>query len=456
MRSAPAYALAGALAFAGAGLGAYAVAQNAAEQQLDAAVAELREALGPQGSVTWRERRVEPVTGRAEFLGLVVSKEDRKAEAESLALTGLRPDGVAEAVARGVRFTESDGIAEIESVSVAGLTVPPRSLIAQGPSAFFAQFRLDRAEIVGLSVDADQDVVIARAVVEQVGGGRPGKLTITGLAVDAEGADRVDEVEIAGLTLTGIDLAATFAALAEDREPPRPRGSVTFEATEVVLGHEGNPVGRMDAFRIASSEPRPGVTAASFAITGLRAEAVQELAEQLRAYGYDALTADLAIEGSWDETARRLEVGTLRLGARDVGTLGIAFALGGLPEDPSKAGIGDLMGATVESLSLSWADESLYGRVLRVQAQQGGTTAEQLRTQVGMMAGMFLVSPGPASPALDAVREAVMRFIGQTATTLELTAKPAQPVPVAMVPQLAGQGGPAQVVSAFGITAAAR
>ena len=93
-------------------------------------------------------------------------------------------------------------------------------------------------------------------------------------------------------------------------------------------------------------------------------------------------------------------------------------------------------------------------RAVRSQAQRTGTTEQAVRDQYAQMVGATL-SSGTSNPALDGLREVLMRFIRGEITTVEIDARPTAPVPFTALGQTAQQG-PAPLVRQLGITATGR
>ena len=79
------------------------------------------------------------------------------------------------------------------------------------------------------------------------------------------------------------------------------------------------------------------------------------------------------------------------------------------------------------SAALRYVDQSLYGRYVRQQAREMRVSEQEARNQQAETAEMMLGALGKG-PGLDAVRQAVGRFLRGEAREVEITLRPAEPV----------------------------
>ncbi|MCR0981708.1 hypothetical protein [Roseomonas populi] len=167
------------------GLGA--LAQAEADRQLDAAIARLRTALGPDAVVEWRERRVDPVTGAARLAGVTVRQGPNRLTAEEITLSGLAEDRVAQAVANGVRLEEAKRgdapgpmVATLGRVTLAGFVLPPAT---PGGPVNWSAATLESGQAEGLRVEAPGrgEASLGRASVTGYAPGRLGEAVLEGL-----------------------------------------------------------------------------------------------------------------------------------------------------------------------------------------------------------------------------------------------------------------------------------
>ncbi len=140
------------------------------------------------------------------------------------------------------------------------------------------------------------------------------------------------------------------------------------------------------------------------------------------------------------------------LGVRQLGAIALALGIDGYT--PEAAQRNDPSRMRLLNARLRYVDQSLYGRAVRTQAQRTGTTEQAVRDQYAQMVGATLSSGSP-SPALDGLREVLLRFIRGEINLVEVEARPTGPVPFLALGQTAQQG-PAAVVRQLGITATGR
>lgn len=471
MRGITTIAVAGVVIAAAAGGATYALAQAEAERRLAEAIAEVRAALPPDAEFSIRETRVEPATGVARLRDVSLRRGGNAMSIAELTLAGLRDDGVAEAVAQGLRIADAAQTMTAERVVLAGLTVPRRRAApedklgaAPAPPDFDpAAIRLDRGEIAALALDGEVTATLGGLMLEEYGAGRPSRLTLTALEGRGFDAGQVESFRLGRLVLQGVDLAAAAAAGVAGGPPPRSDGRQSLEAGPFALaGAGGGPLGGFESLRVVGEDgARPGVKTLDLALDGLRAELAGTQGEGLRRLGYtEAPTGDLGLQGSFDTGSGDLEVARLRLVGRGMGALSLSWRLAGVP--PLDA-VGDLDWARamqtmrLVSAGLRYEEDTLFTRLLRQQAKEQRRTEAQMRQQWAQMAGMALAAPpggAKPSPRLEALREAVTRFIREP-RAIEIAAQPAKPLPLL---ELGGamDGGPARAAETLGLSAAAK
>ena len=446
------------------------------------AVRRLRQLLGADTRLAYASAEViDPARGSARLREVVLTRADRSAAIAELTLDGLRDDGVTEAILRGVLLREgaAPGAAgdqsRIERVRIANLGVT-RPAPGQPPRPDMMRF--DQLRIEGLSVGGDTPVALASLTVEDYGNGRPGRLALEGLEVRQPGqAGPVDRVSLGRLTLRGIDLAAYFAAAVAKQAPPRTVGSAALEAEDLVLGRGDQRVGGLAALSLSGESPPAVATGAETGRLALRGISVQPfpgLAEWMQRFGYRELVGDMTMDVRIDRAAQRMEIGSLSLAARDIGALGFAMTLEGVNAEETDPAA--LLGARLASMRLRFVDQSLYGRFVRMQAQQTRRTEQQVREELAAQARALFERPqggggrggapggapggkggGPAASGSTTMEigNAVQRFLRGQAREIEIAAQPARPVPFSDLQGMAA-GGPDALQQALGLTVTTR
>jgi hypothetical protein len=295
-------------------------------------------------------------------------------------------------------------------------------------------------------------VALAEASLEEYGTGRTGRLSLAGLDVTPPAGQAVDRVRLGRLAVRGIDLATSMAAMVAQQPPPRPTGRYVMEADTLVVGTDARPMGGMASLRLSGEAVQGGPEVSSLAVRDVRVEPFPMLAPWLRRYGYQALQLDLSAEGRYEPQSGRVTVSSISLAGRDIGALALSFVMDGLT--PEAAARHDVAGMRLISAALRYADQSLLQRVLREQARGSRVPEQQLREQYAAMAGGLLTAPGNA-PGMEAIRDAVTRFIRGQAQELTVTAEPASPLPFSDM-QAGPPTSPAEAQRVFGLGATAR
>ncbi|MBP0491899.1 hypothetical protein [Roseomonas indoligenes] len=207
-------------------IAAGALAQAEADRQLNAAIARLRTALGPDAQVEWRERQVDPVTGAARLAGVTVRQGPNRLTMEEVTLNGLAEDRVAAATASGVRLEEAKRgdapgpmVATLGRVTLAGLVLPPG---APGKPVDWSAAAIESGQAEGLRVEATGrgEAALGRLSVSGYAPGRLGEAVLEGLTfVDrSKGETRMalGRARLAGAVVPRIGAEVDPWALAAD------------------------------------------------------------------------------------------------------------------------------------------------------------------------------------------------------------------------------------------------
>lgn len=381
---------------------------------------------------------------------VVLTQGAERTTIASLTLIGLRPDGVARLQARNVAAVTPSGpvgIASIEATGVAVRRRPP----GQTPQA--DDVKLSTLVVENFSGPGRPSFTLGRVTVNNWGIGRRTEGEITGMAFTGIPDNPIDAFTVARLAISGPDMASLSTALAQRRAPatlPAGRQSAALEG--VVMRGGGVTLGGLESLTMEADTDAQGSGSGRLALRGLTAERAPPTAEFFDTVGLDRLDSSLSFEGSYDAATGRLLLPAFALGVRELGAIALALGIDGYTPDAAQRS--DPSRIRVLNARLRYADQSLYGRAVRTQAQRTGVTEQAVRDQYAQMVGATLTSATP-SPALDGLREVLLRFIRGEINLVEVEARPSVPVPFMALGPTAQQG-PAAVVRQLGITATGR
>ncbi|MBI0534569.1 hypothetical protein D9599_03165 [Roseomonas sp. KE2513] len=221
-----------------------ALAQAEGERQFDAAVARLRAGMGPDGTIEWASRSIDPVTGRVRLQGVTLRHGTERLTAEDATLENLATDRVGSAVLNKVRVeapgaagTKDPMVATAARVTFSALVLPA---IAGGPAVDWSAAAAEAATLEAVRVETP-GVAEAELGRLQLSGYAPGSLR----EATAEGftfTDRTDGVtrvqvgraRLAGATVPRVGqpfdpwALAADAALIEGAEMSSEKDQVAF------------------------------------------------------------------------------------------------------------------------------------------------------------------------------------------------------------------------------------
>lgn len=370
---------------------------------------------------------------------------------ERLVLDNPTAEGLRRGEARGIRGETSGGPFTLAEFDIEGLAMLPlragQGMNERDPD----QITLGGLRLAGLEVEGETRVSLREFVLSGWQTGRAGRVGFQGLRVRMPGGP-VTEVGVDRAGVEGLDLAALMqAAVRNQTPPPPPAGRQAYRVDGVTVGREGRTLGGLGSLVVEGQTQASGAAAGRLTIHDASLEHFPEVAAALDAVGLRRLSMELSIEAAFSPVAGRLEVSTLAFGVRDLGALALGWVMHGVEmagamTDPTRI--------ELHEARLRYADQSLYERTLRDQAQRERTTPERIRQQHAQMIGAFL-TPSRPDPAVDEVRNALLRFIGGQAREVEINVRPARAVTMTELQPLLG-GGPSEVVRGLGITANAR
>lgn len=241
--------------------------------------------------------------------------------------------------------------------------------------------------------------------------------------------------------------------------------SLAFNGFAVELG--GNPVFSWDTMATTIAGPEAdGTLRSTSTIDGIYAnlKAIpdpksQEMFNQL---GYETVTGSASGSGSYNPNTGTVDVTDTILKLKDMFDMSFSYQVTGYtPEVANKLSLAqqqmqkgvppqqaygailtDLIGVKLAGLDLSLTDRSLTGKLLDLQAQQMGTTGEQLAQAAPMMLGMGMGGLGMPQ-FTEMVTNAIGTFLKEKGT-LSVVAAPPEPVSIVDL-FLKGQANPAVV-----------
>ncbi|WP_011580462.1 MULTISPECIES: hypothetical protein [Chelativorans] len=187
--------------------------------------------------------------------------------------------------------------------------------------------------------------------------------------------------------------------------------------------------------------------------------------------GYQQITGSASMEGRWQPSDGRLTLSRYEAVIDDAGTLSFLFDLSGYtPQfiqaaaeiakemDQSRgdqqqaaqgmAMLGLLQQLTFHGTAIRFTDNSLTGKLLDYQAEQMGSTPDAL---IGQAKAIIPAQLGPylGAEAAESVAEAVGTFL-ENPENIEISAKPENPVPLAML-AAAAMASPEMLVKQIGL-----
>jgi hypothetical protein len=410
----------------------------------------LRGLLGPEVAFGYREasQAGEAVT----LLGAELRREGSRLLVERLLLDRLTPEGIRLAEARGVRAETPEGPFAIEAIDLAGLALLPLDPGQAPADRMPHQVALESLAVTGFALGGAQPAALARLDLAGWRPGQPTRLALQGLDVALPPGGPVDRLRLDRAGVDGHDLASLLGAAIRGETPPAPGAGRQVKLAEgLVVLREGRAVGGIARLLADSDTAADGAARARLQVHDAFIEDLPGAEVLFDAIGLRRLSLELAVEGSYAPDTRRLAVPTFGFGVRDLG----ALALGGVFEgiDPG-AGTPDPEQVRLLVGGVRYLDQSLYGRVVANEARSERVPEARVRQRHAQIVAAALTD-ARADPGLDALREAVLRFVRGEVREIEITLNPTRAVPLAAIPQALG-AGPAELVRLLGLRVTAR
>ena len=308
----------------------------------------------------------------------------------------------------------------------------------------------DTAEIIGFSSTIDDDgdtsdMAIDRIVIDDaaLADGRidAGSVTLNGVTItNGKGKFTAGRASATGVRIPSArDISGGANAIASEADYDSARVDGI-----VISGEDGYTVPvesvSFTAEQGDGSGPVRGTVSASRIVLDVASMPADDAKKELTRLGYDRLTLSFDAAGNWDPATATGKVETLALSAEGIGKLTLSATIGGLTEEvvaklrsPSDEDETTqlLQGLTIAEVSIAFDNETLVNRLLAAQAKEAGTTPETLADQLASaLPAMLAILKNPEFQSKLAHAGAL--FLREPVSFVA-TAKPAAPVPVAML-----------------------
>lgn len=240
----------------------------------------------------------------------------------------------------------------------------------------------------------------------------------TGAKPSADGGYTADAIAVKSFKMESDAVTITAAAMKitgyVGQPPEKIRAKTTtgerfdrIEATDISVTDESEKTVPIASVVVTASDYVAGVPRrAAFDMKGLvvPVDAKDDSMKDLAELGYAKISLDVGFAGTWDDKTGRVVVDQMTIGGADMGSLKIAFAMGGFTPEVMKAmkeaeadqakQMELLQGLSVERLSLRWDDASLTKRVIDMQAKRQGVPSDAYVQQLNALTPMLLSSLG--------------------------------------------------------------
>lgn len=271
-------------------------------------------------------------------------------------------------------------------------------------------------------------------------------LDLTGADIPEPGAFDADSFEARGMQLVDGDTTVTVAAAQSTGisiDAPQPDAARsdrydTLSVDDVSVMRDGREMVGVARLSIENDDfveayPRKFVMRVDDVVFDPSvAPNGAEAMTQLRSLGYEKLTFDFALDGTWDDTEETARVAPLKITGTDIGTLELSLTLAGVSREvldemqKPEPSFEQLTGLAISDLRLRFDDSSVTNRILSAQAAEMGTDAASLAGQLAA-ALPLLLSPLQNPPFQTKVATAAGAFL-QDPKSITVTAQPPEPV----------------------------
>ncbi|MEZ5839989.1 MAG: hypothetical protein R3D02_06045 [Hyphomicrobiales bacterium] len=295
------------------------------------------------------------------------------------------------------------------------------------------------------------DNLVATTTGEDAGTVKVDRLELTGVVESADGEVSASRVEAAGIafdseksTLTVED--AVFDTVAIDpKKAGTPNSPLALPHalelnTLTVSNNDGKPPLPIAALRYAA-DGFVGEVPTHMIITAEGISAPLDYIEEeeqraaMRALGYSSMDITLNTELRTAPDAGEVTIEDLTIAIDDMGALALSASFAGIPpevlrgeEGVDAPGVSEKLTqkAALQSLSISFEDDSITGKALDMQAKASGVDTDTFRTQIVAMLPQVLAAVG--NKAFEAKAASAIAAFLEKPQSLTFTAAPAAPV----------------------------
>lgn len=376
-------------------------------------------------------------------------------------------------------------------------TLPLNAALAQDATAVAERLKsvlaAQNMTLGWTSVTGDaSNAVLEGASIAMAGEGKPlsiGKVTLSGITEENRGykieaittepysvTEGTAKVDISPLTLGNVTLPATDSTdlLAS---------FLMYETA--TLDNVSVKVGDKQAFQMTNfqAEITPPADGNAMEFTGSAEKFTADLTlvedpqskAAIEALGYQNISGDFQMEGSWQPTDGRMALSSYDVTVDNAGTLGMTFDLGGYTVDFLKsvqdlqkkmaaqpegtdnsaqglAMLGLMQQLTFHGATVRFDDDSVTNKVLEFLAKQQNMTAKDIANQAKAIVPFLMMELNNPELATQ-VTTAVTAYLDNP-KSIEIAAKPASPVPFALL-AASGMSNPKDLPKTLGLTVTA-
>jgi hypothetical protein len=385
--------------------------------------------------------------------------------------------------------------ASVFVAALSGFSVPAMALDADDFATKFAAMSSQAGTKLSFSaVEPDGSTVVLKSVrVESPG--QPafdmGDVTFNGVEEEDDGSYFVDEAVIATIEISegpntvsidGIEVSGlTVPVDATISSLDNMLFYEGFSTGEISVENDGANVFSMAGLELDVEHAEDG-SKINMLMTGsdlhidLSAVKDPKAKDALKQLGYDTLTGDLKLDGTWDKQSGIINLEEYSLTLDDVGRLAMALEISGYtPEfiksmqqvqtaaasnpDPQAAQqamgfamLGMLQQLSFKSASIRFDDASVTERALEFAGKKQGVSGDQMRMALKAMLPLMLGSLG--IPELQKQIAAAASVFLDNPENITITATPASPVAVPVL-MGAGMGDPKSLVDLLNVQVSA-
>ena len=296
-----------------------------------------------------------------------------------------------------------------------------------------------------------------------------GKLTLSGVEATESGGYHVEtlttdpyEIKKDGMTFTSSPIEMGGLVIpGKDTADPIENLMLyeTFDVASFAVTDESKPVFSLEDLHVEMTPPKDGqamefsanVEKFSGDLTTIKDPKTQAVIKDL---GYETVDGFLEAAGTWQPSDGQMAISQYDITVNKAGTLGMTFDLGGYTLDFIKsiqdlqkkmaaqpegadtsaqgmAALGLMQQLTLNSVSIRFDDDSLTNKVLEYVAKQQGAKPADIANQAKALVPMFAMQL--QNPELAQQISGAVNTYLDNPKSLEIAAKPANPVPFAMI-----------------------